>query len=80
VPHPPHDQAHPPAADSGLGCTWFGIGSKPHFHVRLTHLLPKKITVNLLIAVFKEKLAFDDCRAASRGAGDRIPPRAPNAS
>src|SRR5258708_6649878 len=26
----------------------------PHFHVRLASLLPKKIAVNLLIAVFKE--------------------------
>ncbi len=26
----------------------------PHFHVRLARLLPKKIAVNLLIAVFKK--------------------------
>jgi hypothetical protein len=52
----------------------------PHFHLRLAHLLAKQIVVNFLIAVFKENRFSTICRAASRGAGDRIPPRGANAS
>jgi len=52
----------------------------PDFHIRLARLFPKKIAVNLLIAVFKENRFLDDCHAASRDAGDPIPPRVPKAS
>ncbi len=51
-----------------------------YFHVRFARLLPKKIAVNLLIAVFKENRSSTIATLQSRGAGDRISPCGPNAS
>jgi hypothetical protein len=60
----PHDRAHPVAADSGSSARGLASGSKP--------TLPRP--------PLQRKSALDDCHAASRGAGNRIPPCGPNAS
>jgi hypothetical protein len=52
----PHGTANPisvPRIQDQVHMVWHQAVS-PDFHVRLARLLPKKVPVNLLIAVFKE--------------------------
>jgi hypothetical protein len=69
-----------PAVDSGLGARVLALGSEPTLLPPLCVPAPREDRGKSPDRRLERKSALGDCHAASRGAGDRIPPCGPNAS